>query len=139
MGDRERVGRELEGFNTRGARAEARREHPSRCSGRRHIFPSDMTDQFDRPQAALAGRYAIERELGAGGMATAYLSRDLEHDRHVAVKVMKLLRVNPRLGQLTVAEATAVPNVGLPTDRRAAALAVVQTRSQAIRPPSVND
>jgi len=29
-----------------------------------------MTDQFDRLQAALAGRYDIERELGAGGMAT---------------------------------------------------------------------
>jgi len=35
----------------------------------------------------------------------------------------RLPRVNPRLGQLTVAEATIVPHVGLPTDRRAAALA----------------
>ena len=81
-----------------------------------------MTDQFDRVKTALADRYTIERELGAGGMATVYLARDLEHDRDVAVKVRKLPRVNPRLGQFTVAEATAVPNVGLPTDRRAAAL-----------------
>ncbi len=39
--------------------------------------------------AALADRYAIERELGAGGMATVYLARDLKHDRAVAIKVLK--------------------------------------------------
>jgi eukaryotic-like serine/threonine-protein kinase len=38
--------------------------------------------------AAFAGRYAVERELGAGGMATVYLTRDLRHDRHVALKVL---------------------------------------------------
>src|SRR6059036_1032387 len=43
----------------------------------------------DRLRAALAGRYAIERELGAGGMATVYLSRDLKHDREVALKVLR--------------------------------------------------
>ena len=31
-----------------------------------------MTDDLDRLQAALAGRYVIERELGRGGMATVY-------------------------------------------------------------------
>ena len=31
----------------------------------------------------------IERELGAGGMATVYLARDLKHDRNVAIKVLK--------------------------------------------------
>ncbi|GLC23856.1 protein kinase domain-containing protein [Roseisolibacter agri] len=41
-----------------------------------------------RLDAALAGRYAIERELGRGGMATVYLARDLRHRRHVAVKVL---------------------------------------------------
>jgi serine/threonine-protein kinase len=38
--------------------------------------------------AALAGRYAIEREVGRGGMATVYLARDLRHDRRVALKVL---------------------------------------------------
>ncbi|HTI04224.1 MAG TPA: protein kinase [Gemmatimonadales bacterium] len=38
---------------------------------------------------ALAGRYRIERALGAGGMATVYLASDLKHDRKVAIKVLK--------------------------------------------------
>ena len=37
---------------------------------------------------ALADRYRIERELGAGGMATVYLAHDLKHDRDVAIKVL---------------------------------------------------
>src|SRR4051812_17333308 len=39
--------------------------------------------------AAIADRYEIERELGAGGMATVYLARDLKHDRKVALKVLR--------------------------------------------------
>jgi eukaryotic-like serine/threonine-protein kinase len=38
--------------------------------------------------AALADRYAIERELGRGGMATVFLAQDLKHDRPVALKVL---------------------------------------------------
>jgi serine/threonine-protein kinase len=38
--------------------------------------------------AALAGRYTIEREIGAGGMATVYLAHDIKHDREVAIKVL---------------------------------------------------
>ncbi len=43
----------------------------------------------DRLAAALADRYRIERELGAGGMATVYLAEDLKHARQVAVKVIR--------------------------------------------------
>jgi serine/threonine-protein kinase len=39
--------------------------------------------------AALAGRYKIEREIGAGGMATVYLAHDLKHDRNIAMKVLR--------------------------------------------------
>ncbi|HVT37774.1 MAG TPA: serine/threonine-protein kinase, partial [Gemmatimonadaceae bacterium] len=39
--------------------------------------------------AALAGRYEVERELGQGGMARVYLARDLRHDRNVAIKVLR--------------------------------------------------
>ena len=39
--------------------------------------------------AALAGRYDIEREIGAGGMATVFLARDVRHDRRVALKVLR--------------------------------------------------
>ncbi len=39
--------------------------------------------------AALSDRYAIEREIGSGGMATVYLARDLKHDREVALKVLR--------------------------------------------------
>ena len=37
----------------------------------------------------LGGRYRIEREVGAGGMATVYLARDEQHDRRVAIKVLR--------------------------------------------------
>jgi formylglycine-generating enzyme required for sulfatase activity/tRNA A-37 threonylcarbamoyl transferase component Bud32 len=48
-----------------------------------------MPDLLERLRAAVSDRYAIERELGAGGMATVYLARDLKHDRHVALKVLR--------------------------------------------------
>ncbi|MDX1675819.1 MAG: hypothetical protein R3314_13580, partial [Longimicrobiales bacterium] len=46
-------------------------------------------DVIDRLNAALEGRYRVERELGEGGMATVYLAEDLKHDRQVAVKVLR--------------------------------------------------
>jgi eukaryotic-like serine/threonine-protein kinase len=42
---------------------------------------------------ALSGRYTVDREIGAGGMATVYLARDVKHGRQVALKVL-----NPELG-----------------------------------------
>src|SRR5262245_26420099 len=43
----------------------------------------------DRLNAALEGRYRIEKQLGQGGRATVYLASDLKHDRRVAIKVLK--------------------------------------------------
>ena len=48
-----------------------------------------MTATLDRLTTALADRYRIERELGAGGMATVYLAHDIKHERKVAIKVLK--------------------------------------------------
>ena len=49
--------------------------------------------------AALEGRYTIERELGEGGMATVYLADDLKHGRKVALKLLK-----PQLAAVVGAE-----------------------------------
>ncbi len=48
-----------------------------------------MPELLDRLKTALADRYALQEEVGAGGMATVYLARDLKHDRRVAVKVLR--------------------------------------------------
>ncbi len=48
-----------------------------------------MTDLLHRLQPALADRYAIEREIGSGGMAVVYLADDLKHHRQVALKVLR--------------------------------------------------
>ncbi|MFZ5625427.1 MAG: protein kinase domain-containing protein [Gemmatimonadota bacterium] len=47
-----------------------------------------MPELHERLRAALANRYALEREIGRGGMATVYLAQDLKHHRPVAVKVL---------------------------------------------------
>jgi len=46
------------------------------------------TRPLERLASALADRYRIERELGAGGMATVYLAEDVRHRRKVAIKVL---------------------------------------------------
>jgi serine/threonine-protein kinase len=47
---------------------------------------SAITEQL---KTALAERYVIEHELGAGGMATVYLAHDVKHERQVALKVLR--------------------------------------------------
>ena len=47
-----------------------------------------MTDVLARLRAALQGQYRVDREVGAGGMATVYLAHDAKHGREVAIKVL---------------------------------------------------
>ena len=72
-----------------------------------------MADPIAALREALQDRYAFERELGRGGMATVYLARDLRHDRPVALKVL-----HPELA--ASARPRAVP-AGDPARRPAAA------------------
>ena len=63
---------------------------PSLLAGRRSALHLErMSEAITRLNAALEGRYRIERELGEGGMATVYLAEDIKHERKVALKVLK--------------------------------------------------
>jgi serine/threonine-protein kinase len=48
-----------------------------------------MPELLGRLQTALSNRYRLDREVGAGGMATVYLAEDVRHDRRVALKVLR--------------------------------------------------
>jgi Tol biopolymer transport system component len=48
-----------------------------------------MPELLSRLQSALADRYRLDREIGAGGMATVYQAQDLRHSRPVALKVLR--------------------------------------------------
>jgi serine/threonine protein kinase len=61
----------------------------ARQAGRGRAQMTDTVPVPSRLQSALADRYRLERELGAGGMATVYLAADLKHDRKVAIKVLR--------------------------------------------------
>jgi serine/threonine protein kinase len=52
-----------------------------------HSVPTDP--DFLALQAALAGEYSIERELGRGRMGIVYLARGVTLDRPVAIKLLR--------------------------------------------------
>ena len=47
-----------------------------------------MPERIEQVQRAFIA-YTIERELGAGGMATVYLAQDKKHDRKVAIQILR--------------------------------------------------
>ncbi len=61
-----------------------------------------MTSIPDRLTAALSDRYRLDRELGAGGMATVYLAHDLKHDRDVAIRRGDRRYASPKLRRDTL-------------------------------------
>ncbi|HEV8499782.1 MAG TPA: protein kinase [Gemmatimonadaceae bacterium] len=71
-------------------------------------------DVLDHIRSAVADRYRIERELGAGGMATVYLAEDLKHDRKVAIKVLKPELAAVLGAERFVAEITTTANLQHP-------------------------
>ena len=73
-------------------------------------------DALSQLNTALSGRYEVEREIGAGGMATVFLARDLKHDRMVALKVLKpelgaVLGVERFLSEIRVTAGLQHPNL----------------------------
>ncbi len=51
--------------------------------------PGASLDLLEQLKSSLESRYAVERELGRGGMAIVYLARDVKHNRQVAIKVLR--------------------------------------------------
>ena len=101
--------------------------------GREAMNRVDVTSTLS---ASLAGKYRIEREIGAGGMAVVYLAHDLRHDRRVAVKVLR-----PELAAILGAERflqeikTTANQLGIPlTFARSADAALGEMRKA---PPSL--
>jgi serine/threonine-protein kinase len=75
-----------------------------------------MRDLLPAFVAALAERYTVEGELGAGGMATVYRAVDRKHGRRVAIKVLRpelgaVLGVDRFLAEIQVTAALQHPNL----------------------------
>src|SRR5881409_359412 len=77
MGQRAAPGQE------RGVTSGCWRPVPPRC-----MLAATVSDLLDTLRRTLADRYAVERELGRGGMATVFLAQDLKHHRSVGIKVL---------------------------------------------------
>ena len=50
---------------------------------------TESSSHTERLDAALDGKYRIERKLGEGGMASVYLAEDIKHKRKVALKILR--------------------------------------------------
>jgi tetratricopeptide (TPR) repeat protein/tRNA A-37 threonylcarbamoyl transferase component Bud32 len=69
-----------------------------------------------RLEAALAGTYEIDREIGRGGSAIVYLARDIRHERLVALKVIHpkisaTLGMDRFLREIRIAASLQHPNI----------------------------
>src|SRR5215204_335495 len=89
---------------------------PGGVLSHRLAFATRRMTMLSQLAAALADRYAIDREIGAGGMATVYLARDRRHDRPVAVKVLNpeiaaVLGVERFLAEIRVTANLQHPNI----------------------------
>jgi tRNA A-37 threonylcarbamoyl transferase component Bud32 len=74
-----------------------------------------ITDEFLGFQAALKGRYSLQRELGRGGMGTVYLAQDVALDRPVAIKLLlPHLARQPELKQRFLNEARTAAKLSHP-------------------------
>ena len=69
---------------------------------------------LEQLQVALGGRYAPERALGHGAMASVYLARDLKHDRLVAIKALRLHLEDPSAGERFLREIHYLANLQHP-------------------------
>ena len=66
----------------------------------------------ERLEAALDGKYRIERKLGEGGIASVYLAEDIKHERRVALEILR-----PELAAVLGAERDSTIRPALPTRR----------------------
>src|SRR5678809_477173 len=75
-----------------------------------------MMNTANAPLPDLGSSYAIESEIGRGGMATVYSARDLRHNRRVAIKVMHpeiaaAMGTSRFLSEITTAAGLSHPNI----------------------------
>src|SRR3989442_5182615 len=77
-----------------------------------HLAPDRLFLDF---QAAVAGRYSLERELGRGGMGVVYLAREVRLDRPVAIKLLPPSKASdPKLRERFLREARTAPKLSHP-------------------------
>src|SRR5437016_1621746 len=79
--------------------------------------PSTAVDPlFLSLQEALAGHYALDRELGRGGMGIVYLARDVRLDRPVAIKLLPPeLAANPDVRERFMRESRTAARLSHPS------------------------